>query len=161
MAGTSPTGVVAYLTATGHVLAVVTAGTVEPTVEDLTGGDHLRVRVPNTDAYVNVPPGLLTAKSVDVTQDVLDRPQAWVFNGGTVPLSLGLAPKYDVTVPGSGGAAAANKKLVVVWQTANDTIPEDRAMDASGNLPTLTLPAGTTAQLVAWEGGALYVNPIP
>jgi hypothetical protein len=161
MAATSPTGTVVYLTATGHVLAVVTSGAVAPTVDDLTGGDFLRVRVPNDDAAVSVPPALLSAKSVDVSQDLLDRPQAYVFNGGTVPLSLGLAPQYDTTLPAGGGAAVANKKLVVVWQTPTDAIPEDAAMDGSGNLPTLTAPAGATAQLVAWEGGALYVNPIP
>lgn len=163
MAGTSQTGTVVYLTATGHVLAAVTSGAVQPTVEDLTGGDHVRVRVPNEDAYVNVPPALLTATSVDVTPDLLDRPQWYVFSGGAVPLSPGPAPQYDVSVPAiGGGAPAAGKKLIVVWQTPDEAIPDDTTMDAAGKVPgTVTPPTGATAQLLAWEGGPLYVNPHP
>ena len=155
-------GTVVYLTATGHVLAAVTSGALEPTVEDLTGA-HLRVRVPNEPAYVSVPSALLAAKSVEVTKDVLDRPQAYVFNEANTPaLSLGLDPQYDVALPvGGGGAVAANKKLVMVWQTPNEAIPEDGTLDAAGNLPGSTAPAGTTAQLVAWQDGALFVNPYP
>jgi hypothetical protein len=154
-------GTVVYLSATGHVLAVVTCGPLEPTVEDLTGGGHVRVRVPNKSAYVNVPTALLTATRVEVTEDVLDRPHWHVFNDGAVPLSLGLEPQYDATVPAGGGAAASNKKLVVVWQTPSEAIAEDSALDAAGDLPASTAPPGTTARLVAWEGGALYVKPVP
>jgi hypothetical protein len=161
MAATSPAGTAVYITETGHVLAVVTSGAFKPTVEDLTGGDHLRVRVPNEPAYVNVPVALLSAKQVDVTPDILDRPHRYVFNDGAVPLSPGLDPQYDVTLPPGGGATAAGKKLLVIWQTPDQTIPDDMTMDASGNLPTLTAPQDATAQIVAWEGGALYVNPIP
>jgi hypothetical protein len=156
-------GTVVYLTATGHVLAVVTCGALEPTIEELTGGDCIRVRVPNETAYVNVPPALLSVKRVEVTQDVLDRPQWYVFNDGAVPLSLELEPQYDQALPAGGGAAASGKKLVVIWQTPTETIPDDSALDAAGNLPApaTTPPPGATAQLAAWEGGALYVQPIP
>ena len=154
-------GTVVYLTATGHVLASVTSGAREPTVQDLTGADHLRVRVPNQAAYVNVSLALLSAERIEVTQHVLDTPHWYLFNGGTVPLSLGLEPKYDAALPAGGGAVAANKKLVVVWQTPDAAIPEDSALDAAGDLPTLTAPPGANARLTAWEGGALYVEPIP
>jgi hypothetical protein len=155
-------GTVVYLTATGHVLAAVTSGALEPTVEDLTGSDHLRVRVPNATAYVNVPKALLSAKRVEVTRDVLDRPQFYVFGDGAVPLSLGLDPQYDVAVPATGGGtAAANKKLVVVWQTPTEAIAEDSALAADGTLPAFTNPPGADAQLVAWETGPLYVQPLP
>jgi hypothetical protein len=153
-------GTVVHLTATGHVLAAVTSGSVEPTVEDLTGGDHLRVRVPGDTDYVDVPSTVLTASRVAIAPDVLDRPHWYVFGDGAVPLTLGLEPQYAVTVT-SGGASASGKKVVIVWQTAEKAIAEDSVLDGSGNLPSTTPPPGATAELVAWEGGPLYVKPLP
>lgn len=160
MAANQLFGTVVHLTTTGHVLGVVTSGSLEPKVEDLTGGDHLRVRVPNQADYVNVPTAVLAATRVALTRDVVDRPQWYVFGDGVVPLTLGLEPKYDVTIP-SGGTAASGKKFVVVWQAADAATAEDGVLDASGNIPSATAPPGATAQLVAWEGGSLYVKPLP
>jgi hypothetical protein len=151
---------VVHLTPTGHVLAVVTSGSLQPTVEDLTANDHLRVRVPGFSEYVNVPTALLTATRVTITSDVLQRPLWYVFGDGAVPLTLGMEPKYNTAIP-SGGTTAAGKKYVLVWQTAGDPVAEDSVLDGSGNLPSTTAPPGATAKLVAWEGGPLYVNPSP
>jgi len=152
---------VVYLTTTGHVLAAVTSGSLETTVEDLTGGDHLRVRVPNYVEYVNVPASVLSAARVEATRDLLDRPQWYAYGDGAAPLTLGSEPQLAVTLP-TTISAAANKKFVLVWQTADKAIAEDSVADASGNLPTASAsrPPGATAGLLAYEGGPLYVNAV-
>jgi hypothetical protein len=145
-----------HLTATGHVLAAVSSGKLEPTVDQLTGGDHFRVRFPGTSRYVDVPTTFLTATRVAVPADVLDRPQWYVLGDGAAPLKLVSKPSVgDVTIDDG----IAGKKVVVVWQTADGSFPEDGVLDDEGKPPSAT-PDGATEQLVAYEGGKLYLKTL-
>jgi hypothetical protein len=59
---------------TGHVVGAATCGKRDLTVEDLTGGKFLAVRMPKTNDQVNITPDLLTAASYARDDDVLERP---------------------------------------------------------------------------------------
>ncbi len=150
-------GTVVHLTATGHVLAVVASGALEPTVEQLTGSDRIRVRFAGLSTFVNVPVGVLTATRLPIPADLLDRPQWYVLNpANSPPLTFGSEPKVNVPVtPGVAG-----KKVIVVWQSAGASFPEDGVLDAQGKPPS-GAPTGATAQLVAYEGGPLYLRTLP
>jgi len=143
---------------TGHVLSAVAVGEAEPTIEQLTGkGDtadepgHLRVRVPGTADFVNVPIGELKAARLPVNSEVLDRPQAYAVVDDNVQ-DVG-DPNYGT---GTVTPGVAGKKVVVVWQTPEESVPVDGVLDTNGDPPS-NEPTGTTHKLVAYEGGSLYV----
>jgi hypothetical protein len=142
---------------TGHVLSAVASGKVEPTVEQLTAGEHLVVRYLGPAARVEVPAALLSAARVAVIGDVLDRPFRYVLPDPTSPLSLGLDLLSSVgTQTGVPGA-----KCVVVWQTPDGPDTSATLLDAAGNPPPATAkPAGATHRLVAWENGPLVLETV-
>jgi hypothetical protein len=143
---------------TGHVLSAVAVGEAEPTIEQLTGKNdtadepgHLRVRLPGTAEFLNVPIDELEVKRLRVSGDVLDRPQAFAVVDDNVQ-DVGDPIYITGTIP----PGTAGKKVVVVWQTPDESVPVDTVLDASGNPPS-NEPTGATHKLVAYEGGSLYV----
>jgi len=143
---------------TGHVLSAVAVGEAEPTIEQLTGKNdtadepgHLRVRVPGTANFVNVPIDELEARRLAMSSDVLDRPQEFAVVDDNVQ-DVGDATYGTGSIP----PGTAGKKVVVVWQTPDESVPVDTVLDGSGNPPS-NKPAGATHKLVAYEGGSLYV----
>jgi hypothetical protein len=157
MAANPPFGTVVHLTTTGHVLAAVSSGKLEPTLAQLTGDDHVRVRFPGDTTFVSVASDVLTATRIQVTTDVLDRPLWYTLDDTAVPLALGPAP-----VVGAPTAGTAGKKCVVVWQSAETSFAEDAVLDANGKPPAKTAgPPGATARLVAYEEGQLFLENLP
>ena len=154
---------VVTLKQTGHVLSVIAAGEVDPPLEQLAGAGadgtddpgHLRVRIPGGPDFVNVPIDELETKRVKLTDDLLDRPQSFaVVDGNTQDVG---APKYGTQTDPKG---VAGKKVVVVWQTPDESIPVDTVLDSNGDPPT-NAPTGATQKLVSYEGGPLYVVEVP
>jgi hypothetical protein len=138
---------------TGHVLAAVSSGGLEPTLEDLTAADHVRVRFPGKPGFVNVPISALTAVRVAVSADVLDRSQYYVAGTGSPPLTFGSAPVVNKLVPPD----AKGKQAIVVWQAGSDSIVSSGPI---GPLlePPGSRPPGATHWLLAYEGGPLGLN---
>jgi len=145
---------------TGHVLAAVSSGGLKPKLEDLTAKEPLRVRFPGTTDFVDVPIAQLKATRVSVTDDVLDRPQHYMLGDGlgdgNPPLTLGKAP----VVKGSIVPGAEGKKAVVVWQDEPEPVAASGSLGAGGLLPGIP-PPGATHQLLAYEGGPLYLTSLP
>jgi hypothetical protein len=144
--------------ATGHVLAAVSSGSLEPTVEQLTAGEHLVVRY-DPAVRVEVPAELLTAARVAAEGDVLDRPAAYVVSDATPPLALGLKPEIQ---PTSAVTGPPGTDCLVVWQTPDGSTRQNAPLDASGEPPKKNSgPADATARLVAWKGGPLVLEDVP
>jgi hypothetical protein len=139
---------------TGHVLAAVSSsGGLEPTLEELTAGDHLRVRFAGTPGFVNVPSSALTAIKVTVTEDVLDHPQHYVVGTGNPPLTFGPEPVLN----GDVSSAAVGKQAIVVWQAGSDSIVASGPI-GPGPEPPGPLPPGGTHRLLAYADGPLHLN---
>jgi hypothetical protein len=138
---------------TGHVLAAVSSGDLEPTLEELTAGDHLRVRFPGKPGFINVPLAALTAARVGVTADVLDRPQFYVLGTGKPSLTFGAAPLFNTKLEDQ----AKNKQAIVVWQAGSDAIVASGLIGPGRELPS-SPPPGATHELVAYAGGPLHLN---
>jgi hypothetical protein len=139
--------------ATGHVLAAASSVGLEPTLEDLTAADHVRVRFPGKPDFVNVPISALTAARLAVTRDVLDRSQYYVVGTGNPPLTLGRAP----IVNGQIADDAKDKQAIVVWQAGGDSIVASGPI-GDKSTPPGTVPPGATHQLLAYAGGPLHLN---
>ena len=140
---------------TGHVLTAVSVGGAERTIEELTGEDGVRVRIPDSTGFVKVPTSALTAKRVAVTADVFDRAMNWMVGTGSQPLRLGSDPVFGTpTSPGSPG-----KKAVVVWQDGEDSVVLSGVLGSGGSAPG-TPPPGATHQLLAWEDGPINVKSL-
>jgi hypothetical protein len=145
---------------TGNVLGLVAVGDAEPPLEQLLGKNdetdepgHLRVRLPGDPAFVNVPIGQLEAKRLAISRDVLATPQAFAVVDDNVQ-NVG-APTYGTGTIAPGGAG---KKVVVVWQTDDESVPVETVLDGGGKPPPdSSKPTGATHKLVAYEGGSLYV----
>jgi hypothetical protein len=138
---------------TGHVLAAVTAVGLKPDLDALTGG-HVRVRVPGTDEYVDVPSEHLTATRAPVTGAVLDRAQSYVLaTNGT--LSFEGEPKVGAAVTGTTGA-----QVVMAWQVGSDALVTKGALGTGNTLPGGD-PAGAKARVVAIAGEPLYLSKLP
>jgi hypothetical protein len=138
---------------TGNVLAAVSSAGLEPTLEDLTATEPLRVRFPGTPGFVNVPISLLTAARVAVTAaDVLDRPQHYVFGAGNPPVTRGAEPVVD----GGDPTGAAGKQAIVVWQVGSESIVSRGPIGAHA-LPG-PMPPGGTHRLLVYEGGPLHLD---
>jgi hypothetical protein len=139
----------------GHVVTALSTGGPERTIEELTGEDGVRVRLPDDPGFVKVPMSALTAKRVAVTADVLDRALAYVVGSGNPPLRLGVKPVYGT--PASPGAAGT--KAVVVWQDGEDSVVVSGVLGSGGAAPG-TAPPGATHQLLAWENGPINVKSL-
>jgi hypothetical protein len=137
---------------TGHVLAAVSSGGLEPTLEELTAGDHLRVRFPGKPGFVNVPLAALTAARVGVSADVLDRSQYYVLGGGKPPLTFGGAPILNAGLEDR----AKNKQAIVVWQAGSDVIVASGLIGPGFGRPA-TRPPEATHELLAYAGGPLHL----
>ena len=159
MAGAALIGTVVHL-ATGHVLAAVTAVGEEPSLDDVTGGRHLRVRFPGATGFVNVPVSLLTATRVALTADVLDRPQRYRLTPATPPLPPTLTLGPPPTVNGVPSPLPQGAQAVVVWQDGEDLLPAVGPIGASDALPG-SPPPGATHQLLAYVGGGLSLHTMP
>lgn len=146
---------------TGHVLAAVSSGSLEPTVEQLTANEHLAVRYFGPDARVEVPASLLTAVRVTADDDLLDRPHSYLATGGTPPVVLGLEPVEVRPAGTTMPTGPAGAPCVIVWQMPDDTDVSNTPLDASGDpLPASAAPAGATHRLLAWETGPVVIETL-
>jgi hypothetical protein len=159
MAASAPLFATVIHVATGHVLAAVSSGGLEPTLEGLTAGDHLRVRFPGKSSFVNVPISVLTAARVTVTADALDRSQYYVLGTGNTSLTFGAPPLFNAKLEAAEQAEAKDKQAIVVWQVGGDSIVATGPMGAEGKLPG-TVPPGATHQLLAYVGGPLHLDEL-
>lgn len=148
--GTTPTMTVLHLEG-GHVVGVVTAGARTVTLEDLTGGKHLAVRLPDSTSIVKVPAPLLTAAVVPRDDDVLSRPWDFRLGSGTPALTYAGAP----IAVASNLTAAVGSKVVSIWQTADDVEVVEGVVDANLD-PTGNQPPGATHRLVVCVTGPLF-----
>jgi hypothetical protein len=130
---------------TGHVLSVVVAGALAPTVDDLTGGSHLAVRVPVGEP-VRVTPALLTAERVPRRDDVLADPRAYQMVDGE-PAWLG-PPTIDAATTNLGAEGTA---CLVLWQVG-DTLVEVRTVLNGAGRPVVGEPPGAGAGLILLRG---------
>jgi hypothetical protein len=150
---------VLFLKHTGHVLGIVEAGAAEPTVDQLTGAGgapdepgQLRVRIPGQLGFVNVPADQLDVKRLAVPSDALDQPQSYRLDEGSL---------QSITDPAYSGAIAngtEGAKVVVVWQTDEESVVETGVLPAGGAPPS-NEPTDALSKLVAYVGGGLYVVP--
>jgi hypothetical protein len=153
-ASPAPLATVIHL-ASGHVLAAFFTGGREPTLEDLTAANHLRVRIPGTPGFVNVPISALTAARIPATADVLDRPQHYRLGTGDPALILAKPPIFQ----GKVADDAVGKPAIVVWQTSDEPIVASGPVGADG-VPPGTRPPGATHALLVYEGGPLHLNAL-
>jgi hypothetical protein len=142
---------------TGHVLAAVTSLDVKPTVADLTG-TALRVRLPGTSGFVDVPVALLTATTVAVTDEVLDRPLSFQLSPGNPLRELG-----EPLVNDPGPAFPIGKAAVVVWQVGNEALTATGTIGTGTGIDALPgdRPSSANSLLVAVSGFAPRLKSAP
>ncbi len=135
---------------TGNVLAAVAAGALTPTVDDLTGGEVLVVRLP-TGATIAVTPQLLTAVAVARDDDVLTRPTAFRVDQGVPPVTaIGpMALLSSVSRLGDQGA-----ECLSLWQAGDQLEVVRETLDSTGK-PTAAKPPGATHRIAACKGSPL------
>jgi hypothetical protein len=155
---TTPNMTVLHLE-TGHVLAAAASGIREFTVEQLTGGTYLSVRLPidpvgAAPALVNVTPDLLTAKSYALDDDVLSRPWEYRVDESLPVLTFGGTPlDLDAAAPGGPAgtkvtfAATDGTAALTLWQVGDD-VEIGRSVLKNG-IPDAPDPAGWEFELVA------------
>jgi hypothetical protein len=133
---------------TGHVVSAVAAGKLAPTVDDLTGGTALAVRV--GDKLVLVTKELLKATPAVLDTDVLTRPTAYRVVAGVPPVSfVGRMATLAATNLGAAGT-----KCLSLWQAGDELEVVEDVLDSSGK-PSLPKPPGATHRLVACAGKRL------
>lgn len=155
---TIPTMTVLHLE-TGQVLAVVASRSRDFTVEQLTGGRHVSVRLPldpagRAPALVNVTMDLLAARSYALDDDVLNRPLEYRVDESLPTLTFGGTPlELGAAVPAAAGGgtvtftAPDGTAALTVWQVGDD-IEIGRSVLKDG-IPDAPDPAGWEFQLVA------------
>ena len=149
---------VIYMPYTGHVLAAVTGAGLEPTIDELIAGTHLRVRYPASLEYVDVPRSVLEVKRLSVTADVLDAPQAYAIVPGPVELSRGDPPIFGgATATALPATIPAGTAAVAVWHDG-DTCSAETGGLGTGNAPPGNPPPGATHQLLAVKGQPLHLT---
>ena len=162
--GTTPTMTVLHLEG-GNVLGAATTGSRNVTVADLTGGQHLAVRLPESTDVVKVPADLLTAAEVLRDDDVLSRPWDYRLGSGTPALTY-VGEPIDLTATPTAPAtniplpAAVGSKVVSIWQTADDVEVVEGVVDTNLE-PTGSTPPGGTHRLVVCVTGPLAFEPSP
>jgi hypothetical protein len=134
---------------TGHIVSAVAAGKLSPTVDDLTGGKAIAVRV--EDKLVLVTGDLLKAKVAPLDTDVLTRPTAYRVVDGIPPVSFaGRMDALDTTTPlGTEGT-----KCLSLWQAGDELEPVADVLDSDGQ-PSVDQPPGATHRLFACPGQPL------
>jgi len=139
---------------TGHVLAAVTAAGLAPTLDDLTGGKAVRVRLPGTDGYVDVPASILAAARISLkTEDVLDHPHDYVVSPGGQALERAGENAQD---------DAEGMPAVFVWRVEANGVSESifdldpKPLKKDGELPRAQ-PPGARQLLLAYAGGPLTI----
>ena len=155
--GTTPTMTVLHLES-GNVLGAATTGSRKVTVADLTGDQHLAVRLPGSTDIVKVPVALLTATEVPRDDDVLSRPLDYRLGSGTPALTYAGEP---IDIGNDPLGAAVGSKVVSIWQTADDVEVVEGVVDATTSGPTGNTPPGATHRLVACVAGPLAFEPSP
>jgi len=147
---TGPRMAVLHLS-TGHVVAAMTIGRRVPTVADVTGGEHIVVRIPG-GRVVRVPAELLTGLAAPVREDVLARPTDFLVTNAT-PNWRGKLTAW-VNLPSKPGSEALS-----IWDGGAEPVFAWQSLDNTGKLPP-GHPAGTTHRLVAVAGERLmYKKP--
>jgi hypothetical protein len=149
---TAPTMVVLHLS-TGHVLASATATGLVPTVDALTGGTYVAVRI-SGGRFVNVTTEMLTALQASIDDDVLSRPTHFQVVKAVPPLSQVGAP----TSLAAGKIGDPGAEAVSLWQVGHELEVVRDKLDSTGALPTNT-PPGATHRLVAVAGQPLRYTP--
>jgi hypothetical protein len=139
---------------TGHVLAAIASVGLEPTLEQVTGEDGVRVRFPNDPGFVNVPMSALTATRLAVTADALDRAQNYAVSSGT----LVLGDRPEVGAPAS--TPPADTDAVVVWQDGEESVVVTGKIQGTTGEPPGEPPPGATHQLLAAKGFPLNLKAI-
>jgi hypothetical protein len=144
---TTPTMTVLHLES-GHVLAAVSSGSRAVTVDDLTGGTYLAVRLPGSGTdQVKVTANLLTATSVPLDDEVLSRPLDYQVADGVPPLAFAGAPIHlDGTT--TGKLAAPDGAAVTSLWRVGDGLEVARGQLKDG-VPEPGGPPGATQRLVA------------
>jgi hypothetical protein len=136
---------------TGHVVAAATCGPRDLTVDDLTGGDYVAVRLPDSVKRVNVAANLLTAAAYERDDDVLSNPLAYRVDANLPVLVFGGTP---TNLTGGHITAPAGTATLSLWQVGNQLEVGRSVLDNSGQ-PEGTSPTGTTAQIVVCAGEPL------
>lgn len=146
-----------HLTATGHVLAAVSAAGLKPDLVALTGG-HVRVRVPGTDEFVNVPAASLAATVVDVRADLRVLTQSMHYAVKTTgPGAPSAALVGAPTSTGNPPTGTQGDAFVAAWHDDDSTPMATGAVGANGK-PGVTTPGGATAELIAIAGQPLCIR---
>jgi hypothetical protein len=140
---------------TGHVLAAAAVEGATPTVDGLTGGSHLSVRVP-LSRVVTVPLELLTLLSTDVDLDVLAMPTLYRVVDAVPRLSFVGAP---ATAASGDVIGTAGQQCLSVWQVGSAVEVVREQLPANGK-SVLPKPPGATHRIVACPGQPLrYSSP--
>jgi hypothetical protein len=144
----------------GNVLGVVHAGSLSPSVEELTGTKHLAVRLPDSALTVKVPTGLLTATVDPRNDEVLVSPLHFRVGTGSPALTYAGTP-IDVKAGGSAGelVAAEGTKAVSLWQTGDEVEVVEGVV--ASKAPTGGTPPGGTHRLIACVTGPLVYGRTP
>jgi hypothetical protein len=150
MADTTPMMTLLHVE-TGHVLAAITAGAQAPTVDDLTGGAYLAVRVPDRDP-VRVTPGLLTAARVPMQDGVIENPRAYQVVDGE-PAFLG-PPQVLAALTSLGAVGVACLSL---WQVGAQLVEIRSTLNAAGQ-PSVGPPPGAGGGLLLCKGAPLTTD---
>jgi hypothetical protein len=135
---------------TGHVLAAAAAGTREFTVDELTAGSHVSVRLPKSAAQIDVPSSLLTAASYRLDGDVLSRPLEYRVDASLPTLAFAGEP---ISLSASVLTAPDGKATLTIWRVGDQT--EVGRGVILGGRPDSVDPAGASHQIVACEGEPL------
>jgi hypothetical protein len=140
---------------TGHVLAAVAAGPLKPTVDDLTGGTALPVRLPGGE-QVAITGDLLTATAAARDLDVLTRPTSFRIGDGVPPITVAGAMEDLYT------SAHVVKKVgdqgddcTSFWQAGDQLEVVKETLGLTGQ-PAAPAPPGATQRLVACKDSPLY-----
>jgi hypothetical protein len=149
----TPAKMVVLHLSTGHVLAAATATELVPTLEALTGGTYVAVRVPG-GWFVNVTAEMLTELQASVDDDVLSHPTHFQVVKAVPPLSQVGAP----TALAAGKIGDPGAEAVSLWQIGHELEVVRDKLDSTGALPTNT-PPGATHRLVAVAGHPLRYTP--
>jgi hypothetical protein len=136
---------------TGHVVAAVTSGKLTPTVDDLTGGKYLAVRVPKSNDQVNITADLLTAASYARDDDVLERPLEYRLDPNLPTLLFGGVP-IDLTV--GPIVAPAGTPVLSLFQV-EDHLDVSRSVLGNNGKPDGAVPILADAQLHLCAGEPL------
>jgi hypothetical protein len=139
---------------TGHVVAAATCGKRKLTVDDMTGGTYLAVRLPKTTDQVNITPDLLTAAIYARDDDALDRPLEYRVDPNLPALLFGGVPIDLAATTGPHWIDAPDGTAVLsLWQVGHH-LEVGRSVLASG-LPDAAEPILTDAQIHLCAGEPL------